>query len=418
MQTDILLEDKYKKLLPLLDEKGRRLVLAADAVSFGRGGLSKVSKLSGISRVTINEGLKDLNFVPSHLPEQKIGTSDIPLQKKRIRNKGGGRKRAEFLDKSLRKAIEEIVSPFTMGDPMHPLLWTSKSLRHIADELIQKGHKVSYRVVGEILKKMDYSLQGNRKTDEGSSHPDRDKQFVYINNLVISFLDCGAPVISVDCKKKELIGNFKNGGKEWHMKGVPTEVKVYDFIDKNTGKAVPYGVYDIGHNEGWVSVGISSDTASFAVSTIRSWWNEMGKEQFATSKKLLITADGGGSNSSRSRLWKKELQLLADDLDMEISVCHFPPGTSKWNKIEHRLFAYISQNWREKPLTSLQLIVDLIASTKTKTGLKIKAGKDEKEYLTGKKVTDKEMITFKIEKSEFHGEWNYTIKPLNVNIIS
>jgi hypothetical protein len=408
MQTDDLLAEKYKKLLPLLDEKSLRVVLAADAASFGRGGLSRVASLSGVSRVTLSKGVQDL----SSGIKQDSGT------KTGIRRKGGGRKKAIDKDDSLKKVIEEIVSPHTLGDPMKPLLWTSKSLRHIADEVIQKGHKVSYRVVGEILKGANYSLQGNRKTDEGGEHPDRDLQFEYINRLAGHYLNNGDAVISVDCKKKELIGNYKNAGREWHKKGEPTEVKVYDFIDKKAGKAAPYGVYDIGHNEGWVSVGISSDTASFAVSAIRSWWNAMGKEQFTTSRKIMITADSGGSNSSRSRLWKKELQLFADDTGMEIAVSHFPPGTSKWNKIEHRLFAYISQNWREKPLTSIQLIVDLIASTTTKTGLKVRAEKDEKQYQKGVKVTNKEMQSLNIDKNAFHGEWNYTIKPSIVNVIS
>ena len=408
MQTDDLLAEKYKKLLPLLDEKSLRVVLAADAASFGRGGLSRVASLSGVSRVTLSKGVQDL----SSGIKQDSGT------KTGIRRKGGGRKKAIDKDDSLKKVIEEIVSPHTLGDPMKPLLWTSKSLRHIADEVIQKGHKVSYRVVGEILKGANYSLQGNRKTDEGGEHPDRDLQFEYINRLAGHYLNNGDAVISVDCKKKELIGNYKNAGREWHKKGEPTEVKVYDFIDKKAGKAAPYGVYDIGHNEGWVSVGISSDTASFAVSAIRSWWNAMGKEQFTTSRKIMITADSGGSNSSRSRLWKKELQLFADDTGMEIAVSHFPPGTSKWNKIEHRLFAYISQNWREKPLTSIQLIVDLIASTTTKTGLRVRAEKDEKQYQKGVKVTNKEMQSLNIDKNAFHGEWNYTIKPSIVNVIS
>ena len=408
MQTDDLLAEKYKKLLPLLDEKSLRVVLAADAASFGRGGLSRVASLSGVSRVTLSKGVQDL----SSGIKQDSGT------KTGIRRKGGGRKKAIDKDDSLKKVIEEIVSPHTLGDPMKPLLWTSKSLRHIADEVIQKGHKVSYRVVGEILKGANYSLQGNRKTDEGGEHPDRDLQFEYINRLAGHYLNNGDAVISVDCKKKELIGNYKNAGREWHKKGEPTEVKVYDFIDKKAGKAAPYGVYDIGHNEGWVSVGISSDTASFAVSAIRSWWNAMGKEQFTTSRKIMITADSGGSNSSRSRLWKKELQLFADETGMEIAVSHFPPGTSKWNKIEHRLFAYISQNWREKPLTSIQLIVDLIASTTTKTGLRVRAEKDEKQYQKGVKVTNKEMQSLNIDKNAFHGEWNYTIKPSIVNVIS
>jgi hypothetical protein len=408
MQTDNLLKEKYKRLLPLLNEKERRLVLAADAISMGHGGLSKVSNLTGVSRVTLNVGVKDLHSTAPIATEEKI----------RTRREGGGRKKEIDKDITLKKAIEEVISPYTLGDPMNPLLWTSKSLRHIADILKQKGYTVSHKLIGETLKEAGYSLQGNRKTDEGSSHVDRDKQFNYINDLAKTYLEVGDPVISVDCKKKELIGNFKNAGKGWHKKGEPTKVKVYDFVDKKTGKAVPYGVYDIGNNEAWVSVGISSDTASFAVSAIRSWWNEMGKEKFTNSKRIFITADGGGSNSSRSRLWKKELQLLSDDMGMEITVSHFPPGTSKWNKIEHRLFSYISQNWKEKPLTSLQLIVDLIASTKTNTGLIVKAKKDEKEYKKGIKVTNKEMGTFNIDKNDFHGEWNYTIKPNIVHVIS
>jgi transposase len=408
MQTDNLLKEKYNNLLPFLNEKERRLVLAADAISMGHGGLSKVSVLTGVSRVTINAGVKDL----------KLGAAIKTEEKARSRKQGGGRKKEIDKDVTLKRTIEEVVSPYTLGDPMNPLLWTSKSLRHIADILEQKGYTVSHKLIGETLKEIGYSLQGNRKTDEGSSHVDRDKQFNYINDIAKAYLEVGDPVISVDCKKKELIGNYKNAGKGWHKKGEPTEVKVYDFIDKKKGKAVPYGVYDIGNNEGWVSVGISSDTASFAVSTIRSWWDEMGKERFTNSKRMFITADGGGSNSSRSRLWKKELQLLADDMGMEIQVSHFPPGTSKWNKIEHRLFSYISQNWKEQPLTSLQLIVDLIASTRTDKGLIVKAKKDEKEYKKGVKVTNKEMEAFNINKSDFHGEWNYTIKQNIVQFIS
>jgi len=315
------------------------------------------------------------------------------------------------LHTNLKKVVEDIVTPHTMGDPIKPLLWTSKSLRNIADQVTQKGFKVSHKLVGIILKEAGYSLQSNRKTDEGSSHEDRDAQFNYINDLVNEFIGSSAPVISVDCKKKELIGNFKNAGTDWIPKKNPTKVKVYDFIDKELGKAVPYGVYDISNNEGWVSVGISHDTASFAVATIRSWWFEMGREKFSGTKKILITADGGGSNSSRSKLWKKELEILATELGIEISVCHFPPGTSKWNKIEHRLFAHITMNWKAKPLTSIQVVVDLIGATKTAKGLKVKAKLDNKTYEKGLIITDEELKNINIIRNEFHGEWNYSIIP-------
>ena len=401
MQSQQLLKEKYARLLPFLNERETRLVLASDAVSMGRGGLSLVSALTGVSRVTLNAGVKELESPPFVESQEK----------KRIRKPGGGRKRETEKNKNLEKAIEEIVSPHTMGDPMSPLLWTSKSLRNIEEELKKKNHHASHKLVGEILKNAGYSLQGNRKTDEGSNHVDRDAQFLFINDLAKEFLNSNCPVISVDCKKKELIGNFKNAGKEWTEKGKPTKVNVYDFVDKTLGKAAPYGVYDIANNEGWVSVGISYDTASFAVSTIRSWWQEMGKEQFTKTKQLLITADGGGSNSSRSRLWKMELQLLANETGLEISVCHFPPGTSKWNKIEHRLFSHITMNWRTKPLTSLQLVVDLIAATKTTKGLKVRAKLDETIYPKGIKVSDEELKKVKITRDEFHGEWNYRITP-------
>ncbi len=337
---DKQLQDKYRKLLPFLDEKSKRLVLAADAESMGRGGLSKVSSISGVSRVTLNIGVKELQS--SEKTEYK--------KTKRIRKSGGGRKKETDKNKELVKVIEEIVSPHTAGDPMNPLLWTSKSLRNISEAVNKRGYKISHKLVGIILK------DAGRKTDEGGNHADRDEQFTFINDKANQFLAFGDPVISVDCKKKELIGNFKNGGEEWLPQGNPTEVKVYDFIDKEAGKAIPYGVYDIANNEGWVSVGISHDTACFAVATIRSWWNEIGKGRFENAKKILITADGGGSNSTRSRLWKKELQLLADETGMEIMVSHFPPGTSKWNKIEHRLFSHISMNWRARPLTSFFLV--------------------------------------------------------------
>lgn len=406
--TETLLKKKYGKLLPLLNEKEKRIVLAADAESMGRGGLSKVSRISGISRVTLNLGRRELSS----------STHSRYVPTKRIRKTGGGRKKETEKNKNLEKVIEEIVSPHTLGDPMNPLLWTSKSLRNIAQAAKAKDCNVSHKLVGGILKNAGYSLQGNRKTDEGGNHQDRDAQFVYINNKAQTYIAAGDPVISVDCKKKELIGNFKNEGKEWLPKEQPTEVKVYDFIDKKLGKAIPYGVYDIGNNEGWVSVGISHDTAGFAVATIRNWWYEMGKEKFAQSKRIFITADGGGSNSSRSRLWKKELELLANEINMEITVSHFPPGTSKWNKIEHRLFSHITMNWRARPLTSIQLVVDLIAATKTTKGLKVKSKLDENNYEKGIKISDKEAEKINIERNDFHGEWNYTIKPNIVNVIT
>lgn len=409
MQTDILLQEKLTTFNNLLNEKDRRLVLAAEAKSLGRGGLSKVSKLSGISRVTLNAGMKELE-------ENLIYT---PVKSKN-RKEGGGRKKEIQKNVSLQKTIEEIVSPYTMGDPIKPLLWTSKSLRKIAEILKEQKIKISHKLVGEILKNIGYSLQSNRRTDEGSTHIDRDAQFEFINKIAADFLASNNPVISVDCKKKEVLGNLKNAGRDWAPKGKPTEVKVYDFIDKDLGKAIPYGIYDIKNNEGWVSVGINHDTASFAVASIRSWWNEMGKEKYK-SDKLYITADGGGSNSSRSRLWKVELQAFANESGMEITVSHYPPGTSKWNKIEHRLFSYISMNWKSKPLINVQFVIDLISSTTTIKGLKVKAKLDDTIYEKGIKIKDEEFERLSIIRDEFHGEWNYIIRPnnvKNVNVIS
>lgn len=403
MEQDILLKEKIDKLLPILDEHQKRLYLATEAKYIGRGGLTKISKLTGVSRVTINSGLLDLETI---LEDNAKKTSS-----KRIRREGGGRKKKSDLDENIKKIILEIVNPHTMGNPMNPLVWTSKSLRKIAALVKEKGCDISHKLVGVILNEEGYSLQSNRKTDEGGTHVDRDAQFEFINTKVTSFLNNGNPVISVDCKKKENIGDYKNQGREWAEKGKPIEVKVYDFIDKDLGKAIPYGVYDIKNNEGFVNVGISHDTASFAVASIRKWWQEMGCVNFKESKKLLITADGGGSNSSRSKLWKKELELLSQELNIEISVCHFPPGTSKWNKIEHRLFSYISMNWRAKPLTTLQIIIDLISSTSTEKGLIVKAELDDKKYPKGIVVTEQEMNEINILRNEFHGEWNYIINP-------
>jgi transposase len=402
MQTDILLKEKYERLKSFLNERETRIVLAADAKSLGRGGLSKVAKLSGLSRVTLNAGLKDLAL-----------TKENDVLKTGSRRPGGGRKKATEKDSALSQAIEDIVSPHTLGNPMKPLQWTSKSLRKIAAIAKEKGYNVSHKLVGELLKGLGYSLQSNRKTDEGGNHEDRDAQFEHINEIATAFLNNNHPVISVDCKKKEVLGNIKNAGRDWFPSKEPTKVKVYDFIDEGLGKAIPYGVYDVGNNEGWVSVGINHDTASFAVATIRSWWYEMGQKRF-NSDKLFITADGGGSNSSRSRLWKKELQLLANETGLEITVSHYPPGTSKWNKIEHRLFSYISMNWKAKPLLNVQLVIDLIAATTTAKGLKVKSKLDSNLYEKGQKISDEELANLKITKDLFHGEWNYKINPIIV----
>jgi len=402
MITEAELQEKYRKLLPHLDEKSCRLYLASEAQSMGRGGKVKVSKLAGVSRVRLNKGIKELDSEPEDLSLGKL---------ERIRKSGGGRKAHKESQLGLAEALDSIVKPHTLGDPMNPLLWTSKSLRKIELELKNQGYDIGHVTVGEMLKSMGYSLQVNKKTDEGGNHLDRDAQFEYINQAALTFMQENAPVISVDCKKKELIGNYKNSGVEWHKKGEAPEVKVYDFVDKDLGKAVPYGIYDEAKNQGWVSVGVSKDTAEFAVNTIRTWWQSMGKEQYRQTNKLLITADGGGSNSSRSRLWKKELQSFASQTGLEIKVCHYPPGTSKWNKIEHRLFSFISKNWRGKPLESLEVIVQLIANTTTQKGLQVKALADRKVYEKGIKVSDKELSEIRIERDDFRGEWNYSIYP-------
>lgn len=397
MVTDEQLSKKIGSILPKLDERLGRIYLASEAIVLGRGGKQRIAKLAGVSRVRIDRGILEIEETAP--PETGI------------RKAGGGRKKKTDESSELLPALELIVSAHTRGDPMNPLLWTSKSLRSIEKALKDKGLSVSYVTVGELLKTMGYSLQANRKTDEGSSVEDRDEQFEYINASASAFMDAKDPVISVDCKKKEVIGNLKNNGREWFEKKTPTDVKVYDFIDKELGKAVPYGVYDIAKNEGWVNVGISSDTAEFAVNSIRTWWHEMGKELYSHAKRLMITADGGGSNSSRSKLWKTELQKFATETGLEISVCHFPPGTSKWNKVEHRLFSFISKNWRAKPLTSIEVVVNLIANTTTNKGLKVKAREDRKEYVKGIKISAEELDKVKIEKNQFRGEWNYTILP-------
>ena len=402
MIRDIDLENKYKKILPYMNEQTARLYLGSEALSLGRGGKQLVSKLAGVSRVRIDKGIAELALGKG---KEKVTTTQ------KIRKPGGGRKRHKEKQQGLLEALESVVNPYTRGDPMKVLLWTSKSLRNIEKALKEKGFTVSYVTIGGLLKSMGYSLQANRKTQEGGDVPDRNEQFEYINETALSFMSAKEPIISVDCKKKELIGNFKNTGTDWFLQGEAPEVNVYDFMDKELGKAVPYGVYDIAQNQGWVSVGISKDTAEFAVNTIRTWWQQMGKEQYQDAKEILITADGGGSNGSRNRLWKKELQAFATETGLAISVSHFPPGTSKWNKTEHRLFSYITKNWRAKPLESLEVVVNLIANTTTEKGLQVKARVDKTQYKKGIKVSDEELENIKLTKSSFRGDWNYTINP-------
>ena len=385
-----------------MDERMRRQWAAAEAKSYGWGGVRAVSGATGLSPNTIAKGLAEL------ATREENPTAAIEV---RLRAPGAGRKRCTQADTELPAALERLVDPATRGDPESPLRWTCKSTTQLAGELTRQGHPVSPSTVGRLLKAAGYSLQGNRKTKEGGDHPDRNAQFEHITATVRGFQKRGQPVISVDTKKKELIGNFKNGGREWHPKGEPEEVKVHDFMDKKLGKAIPYGVYDLTQNEGWVSVGTDHDTARFAAEAIRRWWGNMGAKRHRGATQLLITADGGGSNSSRCRLWKVALQDLASELDMPIHVCHFPPGTSKWNKIEHRMFCRITQNWRGRPLVSHEVIINLIASTTTEQGLRIKAELDTATYPLGTKVTDEELDTVKIKRHKFHGDWNYSIRP-------
>jgi hypothetical protein len=390
--------DRFNALEGVLDERSRRLLAAAESRVWGSGGISAVTRATGLSRQVIRQGLKELAQPAVH-PEG------------RIRRPGGGRKKAKQKDPTLVADLEKLVEPTTRGHPETCLRWTCKSVRKLAEELNRLGHRVSYPVVAELLHEMDYSLQANRKTKEGDSHPDRNAQFEYIDNKVKTYIALRQPVISVDTKKKELVGDFKNAGQQWRPKGNPEKVRVHDFATPELGRAAPYGVYDLAHNTGWVSVGVDHDTASFAVETIRRWWWVVGQEKYSRAEKLLITADGGGSNGSRVRLWKLELQRLADETGLTIAVSHFPPGTSKWNKIEHRLFSFISKNWRGQPLTSLQVIVNLIAGTTTKKGLKVHAAMDGGAYPAGIKVTDSEMAEIRLQRDAFHGEWNYEILP-------
>jgi transposase len=394
------LASKLKAVLPHLDERGARLLLGAEARAWGHGGIEAVATASGYSRKTIQRGIAELD-------------ESTVLPEGRSRKSGAGRKKvSEETDPALLKVLRELVASATRGDPMSPLLWVSKSLRHLTEALEQQGYNTSPNTIARLLKKMGYSLQANVKTKEGSAqHPDRDKQFQYINRRTLAFQGKGLPVISIDCKKKELVGEFKNGGREYERKGDPVKVNGHDFMDKDLGKAIPYGVYDVERNEGWVNVGTDHDTAEFAVETIRRWWKAAGKSAYPGARSLLICADGGGSNGSRVRLWKVELTKFAAEEKLRIDVCHLPPGTSKWNKIEHRLFSFITMNWRARPLISHEVAVQLISATTNKAGLRVHAELDRGTYPTQLKVSDEEIDAVPIKRHKFHGEWNYTIIP-------
>lgn len=384
-----------------MDERTRRLWAATEARALGRGGISRVAEATGLTPVTIRAGLRELEQ-PDRAATVRLGGQ---------RRSGGGRKRLTVQAPDLLRTLEVLVDPVTRGDPQSPLRWTCKSAAKLAAELQARGQGVSPRTVNTLLHELGYSLQANRKTLEGSQHPDRNAQFRYINRLSKVFQRRGQPVVSVDTKKKELVGHFKQGGREWQPVGQPHPVRIYDFVQTDLGKAIPYGIYDPSANQGWVSVGVDHDTAVFAVETLRRWWRHMGRQTYPQAKCLLITADGGGSNGSRYRLWKVQLQQLANETGLTISVCHFPPGTSKWNKIEHRLFCHITENWRGRPLISHEVVVNLIGSTTTHTGLKIRAELDENRYPTGQKVTAQQMSELSIKRHKFHGEWNYTLMP-------
>ncbi len=393
-----LIRQRFEALDPVLDEQARRRFAAAEALALGRGGVTLVAKVTGIARSTIRRGQDDIE------QSRAAGCG-------RVRRPGGGRRLKTETDPTLLNDLQTLLEASTRGDPMSPLLWTSKSLDKLCAALKDLQHSVCPNVVADLLRTLGYSLQSNRKTREGSKHPDRDAQFQYLDASMKEHMAEKSPVISVDTKKKELVGDFKNGGRELCPKGTPEKVRVHDFIDPELGRAVPYGIYDIADNKGWVSVGVDHDTAAFAVNTIRSWWKTMGATRYPNAKRLMITADGGGSNGSRVRLWKIELQKLVDEIGMPVTVCHLPPGTSKWNRIEHRLFAFITKNWRGKPLVSHAAIVQLIGATTTKKGLAVRAELDANTYPAGIKVTDAEMAELTIERHEFHGEWNYTLRP-------
>jgi len=392
----------FARLRDRLGEREYRLTSSAFAIALPRGGISLVSKSSGLSRATIYSGIQELE-----------GAAPGPSELERQRKAGGGRKSLRTKDTTLESDLRKLVSPHQRGDPESPLTWTSKSLRKLAEELNSVGHSVGHVTVGKLLEKMGFTLQSNKKSHEGGDRPDRDEQFSHIARTAQSFMELEQPVISVDAKKKELVGNFKNNGREYHPSGEAEQVEVYDFINEN-GKATPYGIYDIAANEGFVNVGVSHDTAEFAVDSIKRWWAEMGQQRYPHAHSLLINADGGGSNGSRNRLWKIALQKFANESELNICVCHFPPGTSKWNKIEHRMFSVISMNWRGRPLTTVEVIVSLIAATTTKTGLKIKAARSDKTYMCGEKISDEDLQRLRILAADFHPEWNYAIRPLKL----
>ena len=399
MDIESTLRAKYKALAPVLSERTRRLWAAAEAEAMGHGGVAAVARATGMSRTRIARGIEELR-------------SDDPLEPGRTRRPGGGRKRTVDTDETLLADLDALLEPVTAGAPDdRPLRWTSKSVRTLMGELQAMGHAVSHRIVNELLHELGYTLQANRKTKEGTQHPDRDAQFNYLNEQVRRAQKKGHPVISVDTKKKELVGDFKNSGKEWRPKRDPERVKVHDFVIPTQGKAIPYGVYDLSRNEGWVSVGITHDTAHFAVNAIRSWWKHMGRSAYGGTSHLLITADAGGSNGPKLRRWKWELQRFADRTGLTLTVCHYPPGTSKWNRIEHRLFSYIAMNWRGQPLVSLAAVVNLIGTTTTATGLRVRSEIDKRSYPKGVVVTDEQMEHVKLSPHTFHGDWNYTIRP-------
>jgi hypothetical protein len=391
--------ERYARVAGSLDERARRALAASEARSVGHGGITLVARATGLSRKAISLGLRELR---GEVPVAPAG---------RVRRPGAGRKSLETDDPTLRADLEALIEPTTRGHPESPLRWTTKSLRQLAAALQQMGHQVSHQTVATLLKEMQYSLQGNRKTQEGAQHPDRDAQFAYINQRAQEALAAGDPVISVDTKKKELVGHFKNVGREWQPQGQAEEVRVHDFVGQAEGRATPFGVYDLGRNEGWVNVGIDHDTATFAVESIRRWWLGAGWTRYPHTHRLLITADGGGSNGARLRLWKYELQQLASETGLTITVCHYPPGTSKWNKIEHRLFSFITQNWRGRPLVSYAVLLSLIAATTTRTGLRVESYLDTNLYPTGRTPTDAQMATVQLDRHAFHGDWNYTISP-------
>jgi hypothetical protein len=400
MASEADIRQRYEQLAPALNERQRRLWAAAEANAAGYGGVTLVARATGVSRKRINRGRREL-----------AAGEATALPPERSRRSGAGRKPLEVVDETLWPALEALVEPTARGDPMSPLRWTALSLHRLADCLCGLGYRISHTKVGELLKAHHYRQQGNRKSLEGGGHPDRDAQFQYRDAEVAEFLAAGEPVVSVDTKKKELVGDYKNCGREWRPQGQPEEVKVHDFVDQQLGRAVPYGVYDVAHNEGWVNVGVSHDTAAFAVASLRCWWQELGSLRYPAAGRLLICADGGGSNGSRTRLWKTELQRFADETGLTLTVCHLPPGTSKWNPIEHKLFCFITINWRGQPLRSYQTIVSLIGATTTAAGLTVRCELDPREYAAGVEVSDEELQQVRLTRHAFHGDWNYTIAP-------